>query len=116
MVDEVAKHLDSGKGVPVTLLVYVEVKNDRVDDFLRAMAINAGGSRLEEGCYRFDVLRDPGNPCKFTFYEAYENGMLLSSIRPQRILKHGLTSKPQEGLSLKKTKFSVASTTLIDNI
>ena len=73
MVDEVAKHLDSGKGVPVTLLVYVEVKNDRVDDFLRAMAINAGGSRLEEGCYRFDVLRDPENPCKFTFYEAYEN-------------------------------------------
>ena len=73
MVDEVAKHLDGGKGVPVTLLVHVEIKQDRLDDFLKAITIDAEGSRLEEGCYRFDVLRDPQNPCKFTFFEAYKD-------------------------------------------
>ena len=30
-------------------------------------------SRKEEGCTRFDVLRDKANPTIFYFYEAYKN-------------------------------------------
>ena len=30
-------------------------------------------SRKEEGCTRFDVLRDKANPSIFYFYEAYKN-------------------------------------------
>ena len=54
-------------------MVHVEIKKDRLDEFLKAITIDAEGSRLEEGCYRFDILRDPENPCKFTFFEAYKN-------------------------------------------
>ena len=60
----------SGEGL-FCLVVSVEVKPDRVDEFLAAMKIDAEGSRKEPGCRRFDVLRDSSDPNKFLFYEAY---------------------------------------------
>ena len=53
------------------VLVRVEVKPDRLDDFMKAIEHNAEGSRKEPECFRFDILRDEENPCKFTFYEVY---------------------------------------------
>ena len=76
MVDEVAKNLE-GTEVPVTLIVSIEVKEDRLDEFIKVITKDAEGSRLEEGCYRFDVNRDPENPCKFTLYEAYKNAVAV---------------------------------------
>ena len=58
---------------PLAVLVNVEVKPDRMDDFMEAITIDAVGSRTEDQCYRFDVLRDPENPCKFTFFEVYSS-------------------------------------------
>ena len=52
----------SQSGYPITLLVSVEIKEDRIDDFLEAIKEDARGSRTEEGCYRFDVLRSQENP------------------------------------------------------
>jgi len=54
---------------PFAIVVEVEVKPDRVDDFLAAMKVDVEGSRQEEGCLRFDLLRDMSNPFKFFFYE-----------------------------------------------
>jgi autoinducer 2-degrading protein len=51
--------------------VSVEIKPDRIDDFLKAIFIDAEGSRLEDGCYRFDVCQDIENPNLFKFFEVY---------------------------------------------
>ena len=40
---------------------------------MKAIKVNAAGSRNEEECFRFDILRSEENPCKFTFYEVYTN-------------------------------------------
>ena len=60
---------------PLSLIVQVSIKRDRLDDFLEAMKIDAEGSRLEDGCLGFDVvqLNDDGvSPtADFLFYEKY---------------------------------------------
>jgi len=57
MVDTVANSYKANiREHPVTLIVDVEVKPNRLDDFKKAIKIDAEGSRLEDGCYRFDVL------------------------------------------------------------
>ncbi len=54
-------------------IVHIEVKPDRVEDFIEATAKNHRGSVAEEGNRRFDVLQDPANPAKFVLYEAYRS-------------------------------------------
>lgn len=58
---------------PIAVVVNVEVKPDRLDDFLQVMDHDAIESRKEEGCLRFDVLRDLSDPNKFVFYEVYRD-------------------------------------------
>lgn len=58
------------------VFVTVEIKPDRIDDFLKAMEDDVTNSRDPEkdpGCYRFDLLRDRDDPNKFIFYEAYKD-------------------------------------------
>jgi len=43
----------------VSLVVSLQVKEERVDDFLEAMKVDAEGSRTEPGCLRFDVRLPP---------------------------------------------------------
>lgn len=62
---------------PFAILVHVQVKPDRLEEFKKAMAFNSEQSRLESGCYRFDTLQDAEDPCKFTFYEVYKNPAAL---------------------------------------
>lgn len=61
----------AGDSPPFAILVEVEIKPDRMDDFLAAMSVDVAGSRQEDGCLRFDLLRDKSNPYKFFFYEVY---------------------------------------------
>jgi len=72
----------SGEGL-FCLVVSVEVKPDRVDEFLAAMKIDAEGSRKEPGCRRFDVLRDSSDPNKFLFYEAYVDDAAVSAHKAE---------------------------------
>jgi len=61
-------------GVGSAVLVSVEIKPDRVDDFLAAMEVDVTKSRdktLDPGCMRFDLLRHTDDQNKFVFYEAY---------------------------------------------
>merc|ERR1712039_392306 len=56
------------------VFVTVEIKPDRIDDFLRAMEFDVTESRVKSsdpGCMRFDLLRDRDDPNKFMFYECY---------------------------------------------
>jgi quinol monooxygenase YgiN len=63
------------KSYPISLLVNVEIKPDRVDEFLKVIEADAIGSRNNEngGCLRFDVLRNKSKPNSFTFYEVLSN-------------------------------------------
>ena len=74
MVDELAR--DFHKTVrtqPITIIVEVDVNPSRLDDFKKVIRLDADGSRNESGCYRFDVMQDPGDKYKFRLYEAYKD-------------------------------------------
>jgi len=60
---------------PVALVVNVEIKKDRLVEFLKVIEQDAIGSREREngGCLRFDVHRDQTNESKFIFYEVYKD-------------------------------------------
>ena len=66
---------DTSQSTPFALIVSVEIKPDRVEDFLKVIEEDAIGSREKEqgGCLRFDVLRDRTDPNKFVFYEVYQD-------------------------------------------
>ena len=53
----------------VAIIVEADIKEDRVDEFIKVIEADAKGSRDEPGCLRFDVLR--ASDTKFFFYEAY---------------------------------------------
>ena len=56
-----------------TVFVKVEIKPDRVGDFLKAMKIDADGSNKEPGCIRFDVHKDAEKDNVFYMYESYKD-------------------------------------------
>ena len=58
----------------IAIIVDVEVVPERVDEFLEVMQTDTLGSRTEDGCLRFDLLRDNENPNRFFFYEVYKDG------------------------------------------
>lgn len=55
-----------------TLFVTVDVRAERIEQFLQAITKNAVASlRDEPGCLAFDVHRDQQDPTRFYFYEVY---------------------------------------------
>jgi quinol monooxygenase YgiN len=57
------------EGNEVAILVDVEIEPARVEEFLKVIETDAVGSRAENGCRRFDVLR--ASDTRFMFYEVY---------------------------------------------
>lgn len=54
------------------LFVSLQVRTEKREHFLGAIAVNAAASiRDEPGCLRFDVMEDAGQPNRFYFYEIY---------------------------------------------
>ncbi len=53
------------------VLVHVRVKEDKVDDFVKATLENAAASVKELGNRRFDVLQSVEDPSRFILYEAW---------------------------------------------
>lgn len=54
-------------------LVEINIKADKVDEFLTVFHANHLGAIKEPGNLRFDVLQDSNIPTKFFIYEAYED-------------------------------------------
>ena len=52
-------------------LVEIQVKPEKIDEFIEVFRPNHEGSVKEAGNRRFDVLQDPGDPARFLIYEAY---------------------------------------------
>ena len=56
------------------ILVEVNVKPERLNDFLALIKYDAEHSENDEpGCLRFDVLRDTADPHTFFYYEVYRD-------------------------------------------
>jgi autoinducer 2-degrading protein len=55
------------------IVVRLDVKPDRVDDFVKLVRFNASESRKEPGNLRFDVVRSVDNPGLFRLYEVYRD-------------------------------------------
>lgn len=53
--------------------VYVHVRPDSVDEFIKATTANHFGSVKEPGNLRFDFIRQSDDGSRFMIYEAYEN-------------------------------------------
>jgi quinol monooxygenase YgiN len=51
--------------------VFIEVKAEYLDDFIKATIENAQASLLEPGIARFDFLKDIDNPNRFILVEVY---------------------------------------------
>lgn len=52
-------------------LIHVDVKPERVADFIEACRVNHVRSIEEVGNRRFDVIQDAAIPTRFILYEAY---------------------------------------------
>ena len=57
----------------IVTFVHVWVKDDHIEDFIKASVENHNESVKEPGNLRFDFLQDAGNTSKFVLYEAYES-------------------------------------------
>ena len=54
-----------------TMIVYVHIKEQFVDEFIEACRLNHEASTREDGNARFDILQQGNDPCRFVLYEAY---------------------------------------------
>lgn len=57
----------------IVTFVHVWVKDNHIDDFIKATIENHYESVREPGNLRFDILKDADNASKFVLYEAYES-------------------------------------------
>lgn len=56
------------------LIVNVQIKPDTVDKFMDMALANATATRsTEPGCRQFDVVVDPEDETKVTYYEVYDS-------------------------------------------
>lgn len=62
-------------------LVHIQVKPDRIDDFLAAFRINYDGTTREPGNRRFDVLQSAEDASHFTIVEMFENAESVDDHR-----------------------------------
>ncbi|HEY9695265.1 MAG TPA: antibiotic biosynthesis monooxygenase [Oculatellaceae cyanobacterium] len=57
----------------VVTCVHVWVKQEHIEDFIKATKINHENSIKEPDNMRFDILQDQEDPSKFILYEAYQS-------------------------------------------
>ncbi|MBU4531945.1 MAG: antibiotic biosynthesis monooxygenase [Hoeflea sp.] len=62
-------------------LVHIQVKPDRIEDFLDAFRINYEGTIKEPGNLRFDVLQDPNDETRFSIYEVFVDEAAVDAHR-----------------------------------
>jgi len=55
----------------ITTIVDVYVKEECIEDFIKASEKNHKGSTAEAENLRFDIIQSEDDPCHFVLYEAY---------------------------------------------
>ena len=65
----------------IAVFVTVEVPEGKTEEFLKVMQIDVEGSRKEEGCIRFDLIKGEG--LKWHFYEVYKDSASMSFHKEQ---------------------------------
>ena len=55
------------------LIVHIQIKSDRVEDFRAATIENAQSSSQEPGVVRFDFVQHNDDPTRFVLYEVYRD-------------------------------------------
>lgn len=71
---------------PYVILVRVEIKPEHTEHLLKAISINAAGTRREAEGVRFDVLRDRADENVYWFFEVYDNDS--SAVAAHRASAH----------------------------
>ena len=66
----------------ITIFVTVKISADRIDAFLAAMKIDVEGSRKEEGCIRFDLIKGEEEGV-YHFYEVYKDSAAVAFHKEQ---------------------------------
>ena len=67
---------------PVALVISIRALPGRREDFLAGISRNAAHALREEpGCWRFDVVGDPGDPDAFWVYEVFADEAALAEHR-----------------------------------
>ncbi|MCK5078024.1 MAG: antibiotic biosynthesis monooxygenase [Calditrichia bacterium] len=88
----------------IATAVFIYVKKEKIDDFIKASLKNHEGSVKEPGNLRFDVLQCADDPAKFMLYEAYESEEdVTAHKKTEHYLKWRETvadwmAKPREGI------------------
>ena len=57
----------------LVLQVYIQIKPENVDAFMKKVVENGKAARTEPGCRQFDVLADPEDKTKVMLYEVYDD-------------------------------------------
>lgn len=62
-------------------IVHLEVRSDRLEEFLAEVRLNVQASRAEPGVEQFDLLQQTESPQRFLLYEAYRDMPALEAHR-----------------------------------
>jgi quinol monooxygenase YgiN len=66
----------------IILLVEVEIRPEKREEFLAAITDNATHCEADEpGCSRFDILQDKANPNVYFYYEVYRDEAAVQAHR-----------------------------------
>ncbi len=65
----------------IHLIVRIDARPERLNEFLTLVGDHAEDSRLEPGCFRFDVLRDPEKPARRVLHETWTDRAALQAHR-----------------------------------
>lgn len=66
----------------IALIVSLQVREEKLDDFLAAITENAERTFQDEpGCHYFDVTQDIKDPLHFVFYELYADQAAVDAHR-----------------------------------
>lgn len=59
--------------------VYVHVKSEEINEFIKASVLNHHGTIKEPGNLRFDIVQQSDDPSRFMIYEAFESEDAISA-------------------------------------
>jgi (4S)-4-hydroxy-5-phosphonooxypentane-2,3-dione isomerase len=85
----------------LVVLVTVTVRQEMLEEFERAILVNADSARSREpGCVRFDVSQNEDDPTEWLFYEVYRDAAAFDAHRAsphfaayQHVAERALLSK-----------------------